>query len=202
MTRRTVKKLTKPLEEPNREICILRNASRRPQQNESLAIVGRDLFDDEASSSFNSEPKINPPAKTLREHSHPNSFGFQSPIIFPMEQTRKILDSHDVWLIQATAKGGMPTKEESPISLNHKIPQSPTIYYPLQSSSVPFLSWLKKQKKDDEDEKFLSIFKHIHINLPFLEVVFHMPKEAKVLKDLLSHKGKLEKVASLVKLSK
>ncbi|GJS24827.1 hypothetical protein Tco_0453459 [Tanacetum coccineum] len=41
----------------------------------------------------------------------------------------------------------------------------------------------------------------IHVNLPFLEAMIHMPKGAKVLKDLLSHKEKLEKQASLVKLS-
>ncbi|GKB06691.1 DNA-directed DNA polymerase, partial [Tanacetum coccineum] len=41
----------------------------------------------------------------------------------------------------------------------------------------------------------------IHVNLPFLEAMIHMPKGAKVLKDLLSHKEKLEKAASLVKLS-
>nr|GEU81638.1 hypothetical protein [Tanacetum cinerariifolium] len=60
---------------------------------------------------------------------------------------------------------------------------------------------VKKQKKDDEDERLLSIFKQIHINLPFLEAMIHMLKGAKVLKDLLSHKEKLEKAASLVKLS-
>ncbi|GJW97481.1 DNA-directed DNA polymerase [Tanacetum coccineum] len=60
---------------------------------------------------------------------------------------------------------------------------------------------VKKQKKDDEDERVLSIFKQIHINLPFLEAMIHMPKGAKVLKDLLSHNEKLEKAASLVKLS-
>ncbi|GJZ09001.1 hypothetical protein Tco_0543284 [Tanacetum coccineum] len=60
---------------------------------------------------------------------------------------------------------------------------------------------LKKQKKDDEDERFFSIFKQIHINLSFLEAMIHMTKGAKVLKDLLSHKEKLEKSASLVKLS-
>ncbi|GKD72462.1 reverse transcriptase domain-containing protein, partial [Tanacetum coccineum] len=60
---------------------------------------------------------------------------------------------------------------------------------------------LKKQKKDDEDERLLSIFKQIHINLLFLEAMIHMPKGAKVLKDLLSHKEKLEKAASSVKLS-
>ncbi|GKF16946.1 hypothetical protein Tco_0061864, partial [Tanacetum coccineum] len=59
---------------------------------------------------------------------------------------------------------------------------------------------LKKQKKDDEDKRLLSIFKQIHINLPFLEAI-HMPKGAKVLKNLLSHKEKLERAASSVKLS-
>ncbi|GJU59072.1 reverse transcriptase domain-containing protein [Tanacetum coccineum] len=55
--------------------------------------------------------------------------------------------------------------------------------------------------KKDEDEKLLNIFKQIHINLPFLEAMIHMLKGAKVLKDLLSHKDKLEKLASSVKLS-
>ncbi|GJY52202.1 reverse transcriptase domain-containing protein [Tanacetum coccineum] len=60
---------------------------------------------------------------------------------------------------------------------------------------------LKKQKKDDEDERLLLIFKQIHINLPFLEAMIHIPKGAKVLKDLLSHKEKLKKGASSIKLS-
>ncbi|GJY42591.1 hypothetical protein Tco_0430804 [Tanacetum coccineum] len=60
---------------------------------------------------------------------------------------------------------------------------------------------LKKQKKDDEDKRLLLIFKQIHINLSFLEAMTHMPKGAKVLKDLLLHKKKLEKASSLVKLS-
>ncbi|GKD47479.1 hypothetical protein Tco_1272124 [Tanacetum coccineum] len=59
---------------------------------------------------------------------------------------------------------------------------------------------MKKQKKDDEDEWLLSIFKQIHINLPFLKVMIHISKGAKVLRDLLSHKENLEKVASSVKL--
>ncbi|GKF26897.1 hypothetical protein Tco_0082791, partial [Tanacetum coccineum] len=42
----------------------------------------------------------------------------------------------------------------------------------------------------------------VHVSLPFLEAMIHMPKGAKVLKDLLSLKGKLEKAASSVKLSK
>ncbi|GJW30294.1 reverse transcriptase domain-containing protein [Tanacetum coccineum] len=48
---------------------------------------------------------------------------------------------------------------------------------------------------------WINIFKQIHINLPFLEDMIHMPKGAKVLKNLLSHKEKLENAALLVKLS-
>ncbi|GJW77481.1 hypothetical protein Tco_0139163 [Tanacetum coccineum] len=66
------------------------------------------------------------------------------------------------------------------------------LYQPSRTSNPPFLSRLKKQKKDDEDERLLLIFKQIHINLPFLEAMIHMPKGSKVLKELLSHKEKLE----------
>nr|GEU97376.1 hypothetical protein [Tanacetum cinerariifolium] len=58
---------------------------------------------------------------------------------------------------------------------------------------------VKKQTKDDKDEWLLSIFKQIHINLPFLEAMSHMLKGSKVLKDLLSHKEKLKKAASSTK---
>ncbi|GJW58530.1 DNA-directed DNA polymerase [Tanacetum coccineum] len=71
----------------------------------------------------------------------------------------------------------------------------------LQVIESPFPSRVKKQKKDDEDEQLFSIFKQIHINLPFLEAMIHIPKGAKVLKDLLSYKEKLEKAAYSVKLS-
>ncbi|GJV78396.1 reverse transcriptase domain-containing protein [Tanacetum coccineum] len=80
-------------------------------------------------------------------------------------------------------------------------PRPSILYQPSKTSNLPFPSRLNKQKKDDEDERFLSIFKQIHINLSFLEVMIHMPKGAKVLKDLLLHKEKLKKVASSVKLS-
>ncbi|GJZ90260.1 reverse transcriptase domain-containing protein [Tanacetum coccineum] len=58
-----------------------------------------------------------------------------------------------------------------------------------------------KQKRDDEDEWLLSIFKQIHINLPFIEAMIRMPKGAKVLKYLLSHKENLEKASSSINLS-
>ncbi|GJT28361.1 reverse transcriptase domain-containing protein [Tanacetum coccineum] len=102
---------------------------------------------------------------------------------------------------ERTIEEERPEGEETTTTPGKKTPQSPTLYHPSKSSSVPFPSRLKKQKKDDDDERLLSIFRQIHINLPFLEAMIHMTKGAKVLKDLLSHKEKLEKAASLVKLS-
>ncbi|GJY29309.1 hypothetical protein Tco_0405076 [Tanacetum coccineum] len=100
MTRSTVKKLKEPLEKPERDMHRLKRAASRQQRNNSLAIAGRNLFNDEASSSANSEPKPMPSLKSLREHSSPNSAGFQNLIAFPVEQTWNIMESHDIWPIQ------------------------------------------------------------------------------------------------------
>ncbi|GJU83277.1 hypothetical protein Tco_1285642 [Tanacetum coccineum] len=154
MTRSTVKRLTKLLDEPEIEFRRLRKAAMRSHQNESLAIAGRNLFDDEASSSNNTGAKLPTPPKTLHKHSRLNSSDFQNPITFPSKQKGRIVNLRDI---------------------------------------------LKKHKKDDKGKRLLSIFKQIHINLPFLEAMIHMPKGAKLWNYLHSHKEKLEKAASLVK---
>ncbi|GJS14727.1 DNA-directed DNA polymerase [Tanacetum coccineum] len=365
MTRCTVNRLTKPLDEPEREFRRLRRSALRSHQNESLDIAGRNLFDDKASPSNNTRPKPPTLPKTLHEHSRPTSSDFQNLITVPTEQTKRIVNSRDIWLIQNTytflrlrtedplchvkhylsivdnihadratrdtsrlrffhfslkgkatewldripptqvttgsheadeckqlsqaeqvclsrgdiyndlsllrfyqnddtppwgnnkhkekgedgpewivrskfkdelanfmlekkshAKGigdmlvqhppprpttnnftEGETKKEGPEGAEPSITQEPAprpsiLYQPSKTSNLPFPSRLKKQKKDDEDERLLSIFKQIHINMSFLEAMIHMPKGARVLKGLLSHKEKLEKAASLVKLIK
>nr|GEV66112.1 hypothetical protein [Tanacetum cinerariifolium] len=109
---------------------------------------------------------------------------------------------------RATTNSSMEgkTKKENPKdfekgTMPELIPHSPILYQPSRTSDPPFLSRLKKQNKYDEDERILSIFKQIQINLPFLEAMIHMPKGAKVLKDLLSNKEKLKKAATSVILS-
>ncbi|GKC25219.1 hypothetical protein Tco_1027369 [Tanacetum coccineum] len=62
------------------------------------------------------------------------------------------------------------TKKEGPEDTEPSIIQEPALrpsifYQSSKSSNLPFLSRLKKQKKDDKDEKPLLIFKQIHINL-------------------------------------
>ncbi|GJV98332.1 hypothetical protein Tco_1553584 [Tanacetum coccineum] len=98
-----------------------------------------------------------------------------------------------------TEKEGLEDAESSIIQ--EPAPRPSIFYQPSKSSNLPFPFRLKKEKKDDEDERLLSIFKQIHINLSFLEAMVHMPKGAMVLKYLLSHKEKLEKAASSVKIS-
>ncbi|GJR46190.1 hypothetical protein Tco_1314293, partial [Tanacetum coccineum] len=322
MPRSTVKKLEEPLDEPERELHRRRKAASHQQWNESLAIAGRNLFDDEPSSVINTETIATPPIKSLSEYSSPNFAGFQNSIVYPKEQTGKILDSQDIgdiyddpsilrfyqnddipswrsirrrsegeegpeWVVRSkfedslcnfmlekalhakglgemldqqwrgmhnqfskilatfrksqtptpnpnalnfaiTTRSGTTTldppyptpsnsttaddtnktieeerleNEETTTIQDKEVPQSPTLYHPSKSSSVPYPSRLKKQKKDDVDERLLSIFRQIHVNLPFLEAMIHMPNGAKVLKNLLSHKEKLEKAASSVKLN-
>ncbi|GJX08053.1 hypothetical protein Tco_0195985 [Tanacetum coccineum] len=99
MTRSTTKKLTEPLDEPEREFRGLRRAAWQKWKDESLTIAGRNLFDNEASSSNNTGADPINPSKTLRERSLPSSASFQNPITIPAEQTGRIIDSHDIFLI-------------------------------------------------------------------------------------------------------
>nr|GEW48080.1 hypothetical protein [Tanacetum cinerariifolium] len=312
----TVKRLTKPLDEPEREFQRLRRAVWRQHQNESLAIARRNLFDDEASFSNNTRTKPPTPLKTLREYSRPNSSGFRNPITLSTAQTGRIIDARDILLIQGTCtfiglrnedllhqikhylsivdsiQAGVATRDTSRLLFFHfslkrkaaewskfeyelanfmlekksytkkigemldqhrkkmheqfsqilsKIgesktpkPKAPTFaitnrsgvstrdppfltpseptpantegvvkkegpegaelsithdeelafwpsifYQPFKSLNLLFPFRVKKKKKDDEDERLLSIFKHIHINLPFLEAMIYIPKGAK-----------------------
>ncbi|GKA26824.1 hypothetical protein Tco_0712933 [Tanacetum coccineum] len=303
MTCSTVKRFTKPLDEPERGFQRLRRAALRSHQNESLAIAERNLFDDEASSSNNTRPKLPTPPKTLHKHSHPTSFGLRNedPLrhiknylcivdniqddgatrdtsrlrFFHFSLTGKVAEWLDripltqittydqlnnpseqgedspEWIIRSKFKDELANfmlekkshakgigdmlvqhrkklreqysqilstinKSETPkpeaptfaITTRSGISiQDPPFPAPPRSATNNFTKGetkregLKKQKKDDEDERLLSIFKQIHNNLPFLEAMIHMPKGAKVLKDILSHKEKLNKATSLVKLS-
>ncbi|GKE20241.1 hypothetical protein Tco_1431753 [Tanacetum coccineum] len=57
-----------------------------------------------------------------------------------------------------------------PSIIQEPAPRPSILYQPSKSSNLPFPSRLKKQKKDDEDERLLSIFKQIHINLHSLKL--------------------------------
>ncbi|XP_017982359.1 PREDICTED: uncharacterized protein LOC108663273 [Theobroma cacao] len=56
----------------------------------------------------------------------------------------------------------------------------------------PFPQRLKKQRLDKQFEKFLNVFKKLHINIPFAEALENMTSYVKFLKDILTKKRKLE----------
>ena len=43
---------------------------------------------------------------------------------------------------------------------------------------VLFLDRLKQSRIDKEFEKFVKIFKHLHINIPFVDIIFQIPSYA------------------------
>ncbi|KAL5563299.1 hypothetical protein UlMin_033046 [Ulmus minor] len=70
-----------------------------------------------------------------------------------------------------------------------------TIEKPLpkpSSNAIPFPQRLRKKNLDKQFSKFIDIFKSLHINLPFVDMLEQMPKYAKFLKEVLSNKRRLE----------
>ncbi|XP_017982327.1 PREDICTED: uncharacterized protein LOC108663249 [Theobroma cacao] len=67
-------------------------------------------------------------------------------------------------------------------------------------SPPPFPQRLQKQKLEKQFQKFLNVFKKLHINIPFAEALEQMPNYVKFLKDILSKKRKLSEfeIVSLI----
>ncbi|GJU62815.1 reverse transcriptase domain-containing protein [Tanacetum coccineum] len=65
---------------------------------------------------------------------------------------------------------------------------------------IPYPSRLNKEKLQGRDDiqihSFLQLFKKIHFNINFSEALAHMPKFAKMVKDLLTNKEKLLEIAN------
>ncbi|KAK1423118.1 hypothetical protein QVD17_18413 [Tagetes erecta] len=70
----------------------------------------------------------------------------------------------------------------------------PRVYKP----PLPYPGRLAREKVDEQNGRFLELFKQLHINLPFVEALTQMPKYAKFLKDLLSNKKKLEELSTVI----
>ncbi|XP_052175408.1 uncharacterized protein LOC127790153 [Diospyros lotus] len=57
---------------------------------------------------------------------------------------------------------------------------------------IPFPQRLRKHKLDKQFEKFLEVFKKLHINIPFVDALAQMPSYVKFMKKILSNKRKLK----------
>ncbi|GKB44878.1 reverse transcriptase domain-containing protein, partial [Tanacetum coccineum] len=88
------------------------------------------------------------------------------------------------------------SKEPSPTSTSSELPSAPVI--PEQNPHqppIPYPSSLNKEKlqgkADIQIHSFLQLFKKIYFNISFAKALTHMPKFAKMVKDLLTNKEKL-----------
>ncbi|KAL5542568.1 hypothetical protein UlMin_010278 [Ulmus minor] len=81
----------------------------------------------------------------------------------------------------------MEESKEKP-STSQDVQPSPTAKY---EPPIPYPQILLKKKLDNQFDKFLEIFKKLHINIPFAEMLEQMPKYAKFMKEILSKKRKL-----------
>ncbi|GKA13742.1 hypothetical protein Tco_0693388 [Tanacetum coccineum] len=83
-----------------------------------------------------------------------------------------------------------PTPVSSPVILERNLHQPP----------IPYPSRLNKEKLQDKADiqihSVLQIFKKIYFNIIFAEALAHMPKFAKMVKDLLTNKEKLLELAN------
>ncbi|KAL5540340.1 hypothetical protein UlMin_042902 [Ulmus minor] len=79
-------------------------------------------------------------------------------------------------------------KSKEKPSTSKDIQPSPSAKY---EPPIPYPQRLNKKKLDNQFDKFLEIFKKLHINIPFAEMLEQMPKYAKFMKEILSKKRKL-----------
>ncbi|GKD43327.1 hypothetical protein Tco_1267972, partial [Tanacetum coccineum] len=65
-----------------------------------------------------------------------------------------------------------------------------------QQSSIPFPNWVRKEKEEARQRKFLENLKQLDINISFIEALMQIPKYAKYLKSLLTNKSRLKEACT------
>ncbi|KAL5554412.1 hypothetical protein UlMin_041813 [Ulmus minor] len=117
----------------------------------------------------------------------------------PREEVKAITLRSGKELEKSKEASKQAIEEDTSVSKNQ--PATTTIEQPTyqtpSSNAVPFPQRLRKQNLDKQFSKFLNIFKSLHINLPFVDMLEQMPKYAKFLKDILSKKRKLEECEAI-----
>ena len=84
---------------------------------------------------------------------------------------------------------------DSASTSQNPIPQVPEKLY---QPPMPYPARAKKEKQEEEYQKFLDHIKTLQINIPFIEAVMQMPKYAKFLKELITNRKKMEEVKKVV----
>ncbi|XP_050896189.1 uncharacterized protein LOC127102915 [Lathyrus oleraceus] len=70
--------------------------------------------------------------------------------------------------------------------------EKPCVPPHLDKPKIPYPQRLSKTKNEDQFKKFIEFPNLLHVTIPFTEAITQMPLYAKLLKDILSNKRKLE----------
>ncbi|GJX33591.1 reverse transcriptase domain-containing protein [Tanacetum coccineum] len=127
------------------------------------------------------------------------------PLSSSEEVEREPETTTDQVLTESTTSVPPPVVQPSPASTSSELPpapiSSPVIPEPNpHQPPIPYPSRLNKEKLQDKADiqihSFLQMFKKIYFNISFAEALAHMPKFAKMVKDLLTNKEKLIEMAN------
>lgn len=111
----------------------------------------------------------------------------------PRETVKAITLRSGKELVNPKEASKQTVEENNPVLKDQNA--TPPVAQPLPppvSNAIPFPQRLKKKNLDKNFSKFIDIFKGLHINLPFVDMLEQMPQYAKFLKQVLSNKRKLE----------
>src|SRR5256886_7154548 len=82
-------------------------------------------------------------------------------------------------------------EEEAPDEVVVQAPDVMKKLSPKEIRDIPFPHRLKRQADEKQYSKFLNMFRSLHINVPFADLLEQMPKYAKFLKEIISNKKRL-----------
>ncbi|PPS00673.1 hypothetical protein GOBAR_AA19998 [Gossypium barbadense] len=84
--------------------------------------------------------------------------------------------------VVSKGKGEVDHNDQKPVSKEYK-------------PRVPYPNATRKDRTEEQFDKFLKLSKKLHINLPFIEALSQMPNAVKFLKELLTNKRKLDEAS-------
>ncbi|CAL1394716.1 unnamed protein product [Linum trigynum] len=87
-----------------------------------------------------------------------------------------------------------PSKGEKEVARKTLPTPSPVAKY---KPPLPFPTKVYKERLEAECGGFMEMFRNLHLNIPFLEAMAHMPRYAKYLKGFLTKKPKFEDLANV-----
>ncbi|KAL5574885.1 hypothetical protein UlMin_016584 [Ulmus minor] len=170
------------------------SSSYQPQEKKQTDLEGiLGKFIEESRTNFRNQEAINRDiqnqlgqlSKQIAERSQGS---LPSDTINPKEHAKAItLRSGKELEWQRKSEKKMEESKERP-STSQDVQPSPNAKY---EPPIPYPQRLNKKKLDNQFDKFLEIFKKLHINIPFAEMLEQMPKYAKFMKEILSKKRKL-----------